>query len=298
MRITLNGDLGSGKSTIGNRLAQVLGIPYVSTGRIFREIGQISNLSALQTNLAAEDNTAIDFAVDKKIKELDQNRQDFILDSRMAWHFVHGAVNVFLSVELETAALRIMSDHTRATEQYPSLKVAIDSLQRRRSSENKRYRSLYGVDIDDINNYDLAIITDDASVDEIVLLISEFAQKRFSHKFWIPKCRLVPMISIRDAGGITFATRLRPADSFHLQLCVKRNFGFYFGGARDLVNAFHYAIELVPYVVEIPQYLACSDVFELAKQTLQPSDIYDWEELSGLNLAFAQHLKSRASKVQ
>ena len=73
MRITLSGDLGSGKSTVGRRLAERLNLPHYSAGSLFREIGQISNLDALQTNLAAEDNVKIDEAVDNRTRELDRS---------------------------------------------------------------------------------------------------------------------------------------------------------------------------------------------------------------------------------
>src|SRR5579871_1247585 len=112
MRITLSGDLGSGKSTVGRRLAERLKLPHYSAGSLFREIGQISNLDALQTNLAAEDNVTIDEAVDNRTRELDRSGESFIIDSRMAWHFVTGAARVYLSASPETAARRIAADTT------------------------------------------------------------------------------------------------------------------------------------------------------------------------------------------
>jgi cytidylate kinase len=75
IRITLSGDLGSGKSSIGRKLAQALAVPYFSAGAIFRDIGKIDDLDALNTNLAAENNTAIDFQVDARTKEIDQTVQ-------------------------------------------------------------------------------------------------------------------------------------------------------------------------------------------------------------------------------
>src|SRR5579872_1703941 len=110
MRITVSGTLGSGKSTVGKELASRLGVPYISTGQLFREIGHISNLNALQTNLEAETNRALDDAVDNKVRDLNKTMPDFVIDSRMAWHFVENALRVFLSVTPETAAERIIAD--------------------------------------------------------------------------------------------------------------------------------------------------------------------------------------------
>ena len=57
---------------------------------------------------------------------------DFIMDSRMAWHFVHGALRVFLSVSRETAARRIMADAARqeATSLQRSGKAGVEQAER------------------------------------------------------------------------------------------------------------------------------------------------------------------------
>ena len=40
MKISITGDLGSGKSTVAKQLAKDLGFDYISTGTIFREIAK------------------------------------------------------------------------------------------------------------------------------------------------------------------------------------------------------------------------------------------------------------------
>jgi CMP/dCMP kinase len=171
MRVTLSGTLGSGKSTVGRELARRLNIPYISAGQLFRELGQISSLDALQTNLEAETNRALDDAVDNKVRELNKTVPDFVIDSRMAWHFVDHALKVFLSVTPEVAARRVMQDKTRLTEKYASYEAALDGLRARRESELKRYKRLYDVDIEEASNYDMSIRTDDVEPPEVVDLI-------------------------------------------------------------------------------------------------------------------------------
>jgi predicted cytidylate kinase len=299
MRITLSGDLGSGKSTIGTRLSKQLGIPYISTGRIFREIGRISNMDALQVNLAAEDNSDIDFAVDRKIKEIDQSTRHFIIDSRLAWHFVHDAMKVYLSVSPETAAARVMADRSRTTETYSDPDTAMRALKRRRESESKRYGLLYGVDIDALENYDLVIITDDANVDDIVALLGHIAGLGTRHKFWIPKTRVVPMIPLPSERRAASSIRFELNDSFLLRLCVDRNFGFCFENANDLASAFHYSEKLIPYVNEPPPALPESeDIFDMARTRLNRNDLHQWEKLGGVCLSFANYLQDRRATTR
>jgi cytidylate kinase len=271
MRITLSGDLGSGKSSVGRRLSELLGIPYISAGQLFREIGQISNLDALATNLAAETNTDIDAAVDGRTRDLDRDVPDFIIDSRMAWHFVTNAVRVFLSVSQDTAIIK---------------------LRERRESEIKRYKKLYNAHIEDRDNYDLWIITDNVDIDQICKVIEAFALEMTYFSQWIPKSRIIPMISIREASGIRFSFRVNMGDRFQIPLAISNNYGAFFGGPYELISAFNYELDLVPFRRESPKFLGSSiDVVELAKRTVTESDLYDWEDAFGVVLAFHKLLK-------
>jgi predicted cytidylate kinase len=298
MRIALNGDLGSGKSTIGKRLAAELSVPFISTGALFREIGMISNMDALRTNLAAENNAQIDFAVDEKIRELDRTTQDFVIDSRMAWHFVRDATKVFLSTSPQTASQRIMSDASRDSETYASHAEALHALRDRRQSERKRYKKLYGVDIEDIDNYDLVIITDGADVADVVRVILSFAERRADQKFWIPKARLVPMIAASEAAGAT-SSRRRSGDPFFLRICVKQNFGFFFGRADELVCAFAYSGGLVPFIDEgRPASLSAErNLVEFAQGKISRHEIAAWEKLGNVTLDFAAYVANDSGNV-
>jgi predicted cytidylate kinase len=194
MRVTLNGTLGSGKSTVGRELARRLGVRYISTGQIFRELGHISNPDVLQTNLEAESNSALDEAVDNKVRALNETQPDFVIDSRMAWHFIENALHVFLSVAPATAAQRVIQDRSRLNEQYASVEAALDALRARRNSELRRYKRLYGVDIENPANYDLSVLTDDAHVSDVVDVIMRRVERVFrsgppqalsGREFWI-----------------------------------------------------------------------------------------------------------------
>jgi CMP/dCMP kinase len=295
MRITLSGDLGSGKSSVGRRLSDLLDIPYISAGKLFREIGQISNMDALTTNLAAETNTDIDAAVDQRTKDLDRSLPDFIIDSRMAWHFVNDAVRVFLSVCPETAAERVLADTTRQAEKYDDTQSALKMLRHRRDSELKRYKTLYNVDIEDEENYDLWIITDDADVDAVCEIVLMFADGQTRQKRWIPKTRLVPLIALPAAPGRTNSTSA-DAESAPLPLAPARNFGLYSGDAGSLISALKSEAGLVPFRAKPPAPLSkIADPIEAAKQAVTAKSLSDWEEAFGVKFAFRRCLAEAPS---
>jgi CMP/dCMP kinase len=279
LRITLSGDLGSGKSSVGRRIAAALGVPYFSAGALFRQMGQIDNLDALNTNLAAENNTAIDAAVDERTREIDRTVQSFVIDSRMAWHFVRNATKVYLTVSRETAAHRIMGDSARAGETYATHPAAVAALGERRLSESKRYRQLYGVDITDPANYDLVIATDDVGLPDVADLVLAAARGQVSDKFWLPKARVVPMIAWEEAPT-TVASSAKP-----LPLTIVHNFGFYSGDAAALHAA---RATARPFLAYRPLPAADGEALVArAKRMLTPGGAGRWVERAGLGRAFA-----------
>ncbi len=284
IRITLSGDLGSGKSSVGRRLAEALRVPYFSAGALFRQIGQIDNLDALNTNLAAENNTAIDFKVDERTREIDRAVQSFIIDSRMAWRFVNNALKVFLSVSRDAAAHRIMGDGARATEFYPNHATAVAALGERRASETKRYRQLYAADIADHANYDLVVVTDDADVTDVTALVLAVARRLMQGKFWLPKTRVVPMSAWEEPPTVADDATASP-----LPLTVVHNFGFYFGDAARLSAAM--ATDS-PYAQYQPAGSGADGeaIVAQAKRMLTPGGLARWARHGGAGRSFASRL--------
>jgi predicted cytidylate kinase len=296
LRITLNGSLGSGKSTVGKRLASILGIRHISAGDLFREIGRISNLDALRTNLAAEENFDIDRQVDERTRVLAISDESFVIDSRMAWHFVANAFNVFLSASDETAVARIHGDKSRRDESYGSLAEAKEGIAARRESENRRYSRLYGVNIEDAANYHAHIITDDARVDAIVELILALQRLGRKGERWVPKSRVVPMKSQGivkiSANELEKAPRADMGDGRIFQMMVEENFAYSYAGDDELAALFRHVGDFVSYrTAPIPGVTKAGNSMQSqARATLKAADLQMWEQLAGVNLAFVSRL--------
>ncbi|MEL7196375.1 MAG: cytidylate kinase family protein [Bacteroidota bacterium] len=291
LRITLAGSLGSGKSSVGRQLSKRLGAEFISTGEIFRSIGKVSNLNALQTNLEAESNTSIDEKVDGFILEKAASDDHFIMDSRMAWHFVPKSLKVYLYASYEVAAQRIQSDKTRETESYENIEEAKDALRKRRSSEQSRYKKLYDVEIDDFENYDLVIVSDSAAVDDIVDVILKSLEKPDSGKFFMSKRRVVPMMSIRELSGVSHI--VRPKEMGCLDAILESGFGFVFESPYKLAQFLMLGDEMICINDRMPSYVGTRDrLFEDAKQ-MGIGHFYDWEEINGQDF----DIKSFVSQV-
>ena len=168
--ISIAGDLGSGKSTIAKRLAEALNYTYFSTGMLFRKLAAERGMDALQLNYLSETDLSIDKYIDDNLRAIN-NGEDLrhVLDSRMAWHFVPKSFKIYTTVKPETAAQRVLDDKARFGEPKASdLQERVQTLLERQNVENRRYKTLYGVDCSNPANYDLIIDTSDHTVEQLV----------------------------------------------------------------------------------------------------------------------------------
>ena len=157
-KISLAGDLGSGKSTVGAILAEKLNLNKISIGTLQRKMAAEMGMDTGAFNVYMETHPKFDKILDDKLKEYEKLSGNYLFDSRMAWHFVPSAFSVYLKCDPEIAAERVLKAK-REDESYESGEEALKKLQERRESEIQRYKTFYGVDIMDMNNYDAVIDT-------------------------------------------------------------------------------------------------------------------------------------------
>lgn len=170
VKISLAGDLGSGKSTVSKILIDELDAEYYSTGRVVRDIAERRNMTVVELNKYMETHPEIDHEIDDGLVALSDVDKSLVIDSRMAWHFTKGTFKVYLSTDIETSAIRIMGAN-RQGEHSATLEETVKSTVERRESEKKRYREQYGVNIKDLSNYDLVVDTTFATPSEVAAAI-------------------------------------------------------------------------------------------------------------------------------
>ena len=165
-KISLAGDLGSGKSTVSKIIIDRLGAEYYSTGSAVRAIAEKRGMTVTELNIYMETHPEIDTEIDDGLVALSDVDKLMIIDSRMAWHFTRGTFKVYLSTDIETSALRIMNAN-RTGEHAATLEETILQTAERRDSEKKRYFTQYGVNIKDLSNYDLVVDTTVATPEQV-----------------------------------------------------------------------------------------------------------------------------------
>jgi predicted cytidylate kinase len=181
MIITLAGHHGAGKSTLGKRLAAEFGLDRFSSGDFMREMAAERGISLLDLGRDAEhDGGAVDREIDERQVRIGKERDNFIIDGRLAFHFIPHSVKIFLAVDPLEAARRIFEDASRTglVESHTSIEHAAENIQIRRKSEDDRYAKYYGLHIYDFSLYDLVIDTTDKTPDEVFEAAVKFVRER------------------------------------------------------------------------------------------------------------------------
>lgn len=170
-KITITGDLGSGKSAVSKILCEKTGFEYVSTGRIQRQLAQELDLDTLEMNRRADTDPTIDQRIDGIFVDLGKDAKGYVVDSRMAWFFLPESFKVYLQADVAVAAERILNDPSRKSEEYETKEEAIRKILARKQSENARFLVKYGADSTNLHNFDLVLDTTNRSPEQVAALI-------------------------------------------------------------------------------------------------------------------------------
>lgn len=170
--ITIAGKPGSGKSTTSKLVAKELGYKHFSSGALFRSIAKERGIDVVAINLLAETEKEIDYLVDQRLRDIGNEDNEVVIDSRMAWHWMPQSFKVYLDLDVVVAAERIIknSDPERMqAENIPnSIPEYAGELQKRLDSEAKRYMDLYQVNPYDTHHYDLVVDTQTHNIEQAV----------------------------------------------------------------------------------------------------------------------------------
>ncbi len=254
---TVSGEIGSGKSSVARLLAARTGAEYHSTGSLQRHLASERSMSTLEMNLLSETDATIDEEVDGFTRELAASGRDFVIDSRLAWHFVPEALKIFLLVDTNLAVERVLGDQPSRSESesYGGPDEAVRDIRARQESERRRFIGTYGVDLFRWSNYNLVIETSRITPERTVELILEHRaddQPRTT-RFWLSPRSIYPTAPVEVTAGAESAGLLDSMrrDGFDtaspLRIVASRDRGLYvLEGHRRLSCALRLGLAVVP----------------------------------------------------
>lgn len=293
---TVSGEVGSGKSSVARLLAARTGVEFHSTGGIQRSLAAGRKLSTLEMNLLSEGEPTIDEEIDGFTRELAASGREFVVDSRMAWHFVPNALKVFLRVDTRQAAERVLGDkqHRGDTESYRGWEDAVHDILARQESERRRFLKTYGVDLSRWSNYDLVIDTTEISAERAVDLILDHRDRGEAappNRFWLAPKSLYPTAPVETVAGpetdrLLASMRERGFDERSpLRIVAGRDRALYvLEGHRRLSCALRLGLEIVPGRLagqDGDEIAPNQSVAALLADRLRRSWLTDWERAHG-----------------
>lgn len=166
MKITISGRPGSGKSTVAKYVAKRLGFTHYSMGDLQRQIAEEKGVSLAELWEMEEQDKSLDNLVDARQKKIGEEKENFVIDSRIGFYFIPDSVKVFLDVDSEVGAKRVFNQK-RGDERFSTLEKTRQELRKRVDSEKKRYMKYYKLNHYDMKNYDIVIDTTGKSAGEV-----------------------------------------------------------------------------------------------------------------------------------
>jgi len=182
MIITISGDPGSGKSSVAKAVAKKLGYNHYSGGDMRGLLAKEHGMTIDQLNAVGEKEDWTDRGVDEQIGKLSKREDNFVIDSRLAFHFIPQSVKIYLSANVKVAAERIykdtlIKDTDRSDEpKYKNAEEVERYLRERVASDKKRYKKYYGLDHTDPKHYDLVLDTTRLSLEESIEKVLMFVK--------------------------------------------------------------------------------------------------------------------------
>ncbi|MFI7160690.1 MULTISPECIES: AAA family ATPase [Micromonospora] len=303
--IVFNGDLGSGKSTVSVEIAKRLGLRRVSVGDLYRQMAQERQMTALQLNLHAELDQAVDGYVDQLQRDIAASGESLVMDSRLAWHFFTDALKVHMITEPTEAARRVLARPSGPAESYTSLEEARTKLRERSESERGRFIVRYGVDKARLRNYDLICDTTRANPEQVIQHVIDVYEGRLGADvlragqplLLLDPTRVYPTEDVSALRGLwdaDLAAELAESGEEPEPLSIGYTGEYFFvvDGHRRLSSAVRAGLPMVParLVAEVDEpVVGGMSAVEFFTTQARPGLIHDWEDAHGITLPLPEH---------
>ncbi len=175
--IAISGPPGSGKSTLASMVASMLGLRHHSTGSIFRGIAAERGLSVEDLDLVAERDPSIDLEIDNRAKE-EALKGSVVIEGHIATWMVRGYADllVYVTAPLGTRVRRV------SERDGISLEEAMRRIEVREGAMRRRFKRLYGIDMDDLSIHDIVINTERIDQEAMVEIIVTAARGIMSRR--------------------------------------------------------------------------------------------------------------------
>ena len=167
-KITIGGLCGTGKGTVSNVLARILGYKLMSAGKYFRNISIEMGIPLEELEVLAKSDPVYDLRVDRETEQFGLINDHLVFEGRLAWYFIEG-VSILLTCDFNERVARVAKREKILFEEAKNATI------NREASARERYSKIYNIsDITDPRHYAFVVDTTNIPADEVVEKIIAF----------------------------------------------------------------------------------------------------------------------------
>lgn len=183
MIITIAGDSGSGKSTVGKKIAEKFNWKHYYIGQIRRDAAKKMGMTLAEYNKYGETHPETDIEVDEYQKTLGKEENNFVIEGRTSWFLIPQSIKLYIAVDSLEGARRvfkeIQTDNNRNEDNdLKTVEDVLASHKKRERSDKLRYQKYYQKDCSDKNNFDFVIDTTNLTPDEVFVKVLEYIENQ------------------------------------------------------------------------------------------------------------------------
>lgn len=176
--ITITGDHASGQGTLSNNLQAKLNYEIYRNGQYVRNLAKEKGMSIIEFQTYLNEHPDLDREVERSAANYASTRDCLIIDAKLGWYAIPESFKVYLKVDIDVAVKRAFEDASRKnTEPFASIEEAKEKILYRHKEETNRWQEEYGVNRDDMSNYDLVLDTTMLTPDEVCTKVLSEYQK-------------------------------------------------------------------------------------------------------------------------
>jgi cytidylate kinase len=163
--VAISGLHGAGKTTAAKALANKFKLRYVCAGSVFRQIAKERGMTLDKFSKYAELHPTIDRMIDRRTADA-AKEDNVLIDARLAgWMAKKADMKILLTAPLEVRARRISRREKR------DYREVLKETMTRERSEAKRFKKLYGIDVNDHSPFDIVLNTERLSIREMARIL-------------------------------------------------------------------------------------------------------------------------------
>jgi cytidylate kinase len=167
MRITISGLPGSGTTSLAKYLVAHHGFDLISAGEVFRSLARERGMDLPAFGKLAEEDPSVDKMIDARQKEIGEERDDIIIEGRLAgWMVANADLRLWVTAPLSCRGGRV------AERDGIDPETAADLTAEREECEALRYSKYYDIDIADLSPYDLVVSSEKWGKEELGMIVT------------------------------------------------------------------------------------------------------------------------------